>query len=341
MSQEFLIGGTRVKPGSRELISIPAVRLYTSTPVDIELSVFHGRKPGPVLLVTSTLHGDELNGVEICRQLMRRKRLSRLRGTLLVVPVVNSLSFIQQSRYLPDRRDLNRCFPGSANGSLGSRLAHILRTELLALATHAIDLHTGAIHRTNLPQIRADLRNPVNLRMAQAFNAPVILDSVPSEGTYRACASEDQVPTIVYEAGEALRFDPASVKAGVQGILRVMEMLDMLPLSRSDKRRTGMKPVQVHRSYWERAECDGMMVRRAKLGATVLEGEVICTLATPFDNVSHDIRARSDGLVIGANQIPLVNEGEALLHIAEFPELESAEASVTSFQDHYGDEELT
>ncbi len=341
--EDFVLAGERVAAGQRKQVKIPAVRLYTNTPVDLVVHVIHGRRPGPVLLVTAAIHGDELNGVEICRQLAKRKLLQNLRGTLLLVPVVNILGYIQQSRYLPDRRDLNRCFPGWANGSLGGRLAYIIRTELLSVATHVIDLHTGAIHRTNLPQIRADLDNETTLSMAEAFGVPVIIDSKTRDGSFRACAADQGVPLILYEAGEALRLDSAAIKAGVRGIQRVMRALNMLPANQKPRttaeKQPSIKPVQVRRSYWVRADCDGMVVSRVPLGRRVAEGEVLCTLAGPFDSELRQVRAPSAGIIIGATQIPVVNEGEALMHIAEFSKLQSAETSVNNFQERFVDED--
>ncbi|MGI9294259.1 MAG: succinylglutamate desuccinylase/aspartoacylase family protein [Pseudomonadales bacterium] len=331
----FELAGQSVKPGEMRKIHIPAVRLYTDTPIDLIINVIHGKKPGPVLLVCAAFHGDELNGIEICRRLRQQKVLKKLAGTLLIVPVINMLGFIQQSRYLPDRRDLNRCFPGSQHGSLGSRLAYLIQTELLSRATHAIDLHTGAVHRSNLPQIRADFDNAEAQQMAEAFGAPVIMDAKLLAGSFRECASNENVPLIVYEAGEALRFDEPAIKAGMRGILAVMRTLTMLPRLKMQASKKLIEPVQVRKSYWVRAVCDGMVARKIALGTRVKKGELLCVLATPFDNEHHEIRAKNDGIVIGATQIPVVNEGEALLHIAEFSQLRDAATSVSNFQDRF------
>ncbi|NWN83750.1 MAG: succinylglutamate desuccinylase/aspartoacylase family protein, partial [Halomonas sp.] len=153
----FDLAGTTIAPGSRAQIDVPVARLYTHAPLSIPVEVVHGRQAGPTLLVCGGIHGDEINGVEIVRRLLRSKQLQGLRGTLIAAPIVNVFGFVQHSRYLPDRRDLNRCFPGSETGSLGGRVAALFRQAIVDQATHIIDLHTGAIHRTNLPQIRAQL----------------------------------------------------------------------------------------------------------------------------------------------------------------------------------------
>jgi len=330
----FKINDTSVAPGSRACVELPVARLYTDTPVNLRVEVIHGRRPGPVLLVCAAIHGDELNGVEICRRLTHQAALARLHGTLLIVPVVNVFGFIEKSRYLPDRRDLNRCFPGSSKGSLGSRLAYLFRKQLLKRATHAIDLHTGAIHRTNLPQIRAELDNPTALEMARAFGAPVILDATVRDGSLRASASEDGIPLILYEAGEGLRLDETAIRAGLRGILAVMRRLEMLP---ARKRHSGrhIAPVLARRSYWVRSEQDGLLLSKVKLGERVSEGQVLAYLAHPFQQHATPLLAREAGIIIGAAQIPLVNEGEALYHIAEFERLHRAAHAVESFHEHY------
>ena len=174
----FEIDGITVQPGSRAKVELPLAQLYTQTPLNVPIHVIHGRKPGPVFMVSAAIHGDELNGVEIIRRLLRHSALKNLSGTLLAVPVVNVFGFIHKSRYLPDRRDLNRCFPGSETGSLGARMAWQFKTQVLDRATHAVDLHTGAIHRDNLPQIRANLSNDDTGAMANAFGVPVVINSV-------------------------------------------------------------------------------------------------------------------------------------------------------------------
>lgn len=310
------IAGHTIRPGERRTLHLDLARLYTHTRLDLDLEVIHGRKPGPALLVSATIHGDELNGVEICRQLLKNKALSRLRGTLIVVPVVNIFGFIHRSRYLPDRRDLNRCFPGSEKGSLGSRVAHLFRTQVLAHCTHAIDLHTGAVHRSNLPQIRANLANPDAESLARAFGAPVILDSKIRDGSMRACADEMGVPLILYEAGEALRFDDSAIRGGVRGILRVMRHLEMLPPPK--RKRPALDPVTAHSSSWVRADFDGIFRPLIRLGQRVSRGQMIGLIASPFGNAEEAILAPHPGILIGRTNIPLVNEGDALFHIARF-----------------------
>ncbi len=333
-AQPFNIAGVTLAPGESRQVAIPAARLYTDTPIDIVVEVLHGRRSGPVLMVCAALHGDEINGVDICRRLRHQAVLRRLRGTLLVVPIINVFGFIQQTRYLPDRRDLNRCFPGSPKGTLGSRLAYLIRTELLAHCTHVIDLHTAAVHRDNLPQIRGNLEQPVVLAMAQAFGAPVILDSRLRDGSLRAAAHELDIPLIIYEAGEALRFSEAAVRAGLRGVLRVMRYLHMLP-GKLELSSGAMAPVVAAGSRWLRADKDGMLISHVGLGQRVRAGEVVAHLVVPFQAEEVAVISSSDGIIIGRAQIPLVNEGEALFHIAEFSRLGKAADSIEAFNERY------
>ena len=206
-NKAITIGGVEVKPGTRASINVPIADLYTGTSLSMPVKVFCGKSAGPVLFVSAAVHGDELNGVEVIRRLQIQKALRSVRGTLITVPVVNVHGFLNQSRYLPDRRDLNRSFPGSAKGSIASRTAHTFLNEIVKKAEYGIDLHTGAINRSNLPQIRANLDDAKTEELARVFGAPVILNASIRDGSLRSCAADRGFPMLVYEAGEALRFD--------------------------------------------------------------------------------------------------------------------------------------
>lgn len=325
------LAGYTIQPGQRLQIDMPVARLYTHTPLHIPLEVVHGRKAGPVMLVCGGIHGDEINGVEIVRRLLRSKAINSLRGTLIAVPVVNVFGFLQQTRYLPDRRDLNRCFPGSEKGSLGGRIAALFREEIVDHATHIIDLHTGAIHRTNLPQIRAQLSaGSETERMADAFGAPVILNAELREGSLRHYAQNRGIPVLTYEAGEALRFDEWAIAPGVRGVLRVMRRLDML--AGAQRQRSPAPAELANGSSWARAPIDGILRPKIRLGARVAKGEVLGKVADPFGNDEEEVCSMADGIVIGMSRLPLANEGEALYHIARFDEIEEAETAIESFQ---------
>ena len=260
----------------------------------------------------AAIHGDEINGVEIIRRVLGVKGLERLRGTLLAVPVVNVYGFINQSRYLPDRRDLNRCFPGSEKGSLASRLAHVFLSEIAAFCTHGIDLHTGAIHRDNLPQVRACTDDPETMRMARAFDAPVLINMALVDGSIRRALARRGIPIVVYEAGEALRFDEAAIRIGVHGVLSVSAISGCC-------RPGGRGSAASNPWRAARAAGTGTAERHLRtltpLGASVEARQCLGVVAIP----SASVRPRSTpttGIVIGRINLPLVNEGEALFHIA-------------------------
>lgn len=331
MTDELVVEGVSVAPGQRRTVRIPVAQRLTAGDVEIPVEVIRGRAEGPRLFVCAALHGDELNGAEIVRRLLRMPLMRRLRGALLAVPVVNVYGFVSQTRYLPDRRDLNRSFPGSAKGSLAARLANTFLTQIVENATHGVDLHTGSLHRTNLPQIRANLSAPGVEEMARAFGAPVILDAGLREGSLRMEADVRKIPMIVYEAGEALRFDEFSIRAGVRGVISVMRQLGMLPATRPSRRVSSS--VIAHKSVWVRAPETGILTTRLKLGQAIEKRSVLGAIADPIGVGERLIRSPVDGVLIGRTHLPLANEGDALFHIATFEKLADVIEGVGAFRD--------
>jgi predicted deacylase len=313
----FEIGGVRVEAGERRTLELPLATLSTHTAVNLPMQVWHGRRPGPALFVCAAIHGDEILGLEIIRRLLRSPSLKRLRGTLVAIPIVNVFGFIARSRYLPDRRDLNRCFPGRASGSLGARVAHQFLTEVVMRCTQGIDLHTGAIHRANFPQVRVNLDQPAAATMARDFAAPVTVNASLREGSLRGAADTLGIPVIVYEAGEALRFDELAIRLGVRGVLGVMRGLGMLPAADVRTTRETAEPLVARSTSWVRAPASGVFRPEVALGGRVRSGEVLGHVAGPFGEEETDVRSPVDGVVIGRNHLPLVHEGNALYHIAQ------------------------
>ncbi len=332
MGRELSIAGTRIPTGQQITLEVSLPNLYTHTPMHMPVRVIRGRRDGPTLLVSAALHGDEINGVEVIRRLLAMPLLQRLRGTLIAVPVVNVLGFLNHSRYLPDRRDLNRSFPGSEQGSLAGRLAKLFLDEIFGKADYGIDLHTAAIHRDNLPQIRANLAVPEIRAMAEAFAAPVILDSGDKliDGSLRKVAHEGGIPFIVYEAGEALRFDEIAIRAGVRGVVAVLRHLDML---QAGKGRARPRSVVVRQSSWMRAPQSGIVRAARPLGAWVAEDEPLAWIGDPFGESDAAVRSRFAGIVVGRCNIPLVNEGDALFHIARISEQDGLEEHLESYHE--------
>jgi predicted deacylase len=329
---DFEINGIKIEPGQRKKIDIDIAKLYDYTDMTLPLEVMRSKKDGPTLFVSAAMHGDEINGVEICRRLLQQKILKKIKGTLIVVPIINVFGFNNKSRYLPDRRDLNRSFPGSASGSLASRLADVFVKEIVDKSTHGIDLHTGAIHRSNLPQIRASLHVPETERLAKAFGSPVVINSTIRDGSLRSVVVKKDIRLLIYEAGEALRFDENAIRSGLFGILSVMKeigMLEDLPFSRRKKKQV----FTAQSSYWVRAADSGIVSSAKKLGARVKANELLCRISDPFSNHITKISAPKAGIIIGKSELPLVSEGDALFHIANFEDSKAVEASVESFEE--------
>lgn len=310
------IAGFQIKPGSRQSIDIPLPSFYTHSAASMPVHVVHGRKPGPCLLVCGAIHGDEINGVEIIRRVLTHKLIDKIKGTLIAIPVVNVFGFVSKSRYLPDRRDLNRSFPGSETGSMASRLADILMTEIVPHCSHVIDLHTGAVYRENLPQIRAKLKgDPVTEAMARAFGLPVILNANFVDGSFRSAANERGIPFILYEAGEALRFEEVAIRAGVKGVLGVMSHLGM---RRKSSKHKDTKALIANNSQWLRAGQSGILRSLVACGAMVEAGDTLAYINDPLGENSETIFSPIAGIVIGKTNLPLVFEGEAIFHIASY-----------------------
>ncbi len=319
-AQPIIIQQHLIQPGQRTIVQIPMPGLYNASPMTMPVHVLHGQQPGPCLLITAAIHGDEINGVEIIRRLLNLRSLQSLRGTLIAVPVANVYGFVSRSRYLMDRRDLNRSFPGSDKGSLASRLARLILQELVSQCTHIIDLHTGSLHRSNLPQVRITLDDPEMVELAQAFHAPVILNTRSPDGSLRQAAKNLGVSTLLYEAGEALRFDESAIRIGMQGIVNVMRALKMLtPSSKAVK--ASYMPAIAQASLWVRASRSGIIRPSSSLGQQVCKGDKLGIIADPLGLAENEVIAPIDGMVIGLNNLPMVHEGDALFHIACFEKI--------------------
>ncbi|MGB7441942.1 MAG: succinylglutamate desuccinylase/aspartoacylase family protein [Coleofasciculaceae cyanobacterium] len=310
------MGGVTVAPGERKRLELPIARLPTQTMLYLPVTVVNGTTPGPRLWLSAAIHGDEINGVEIIRQVLEKIKPKSLCGTLIAVPIVNIFGFIEQSRYLPDRRDLNRSFPGSPRGSLAARLAHLFMKEVVSRCTHGIDLHTASDHRTNLPQIRANLKDAETYRCAKAFAAPLLMHANTRDGSLRQAATAQGIPILLYEAGEAQRFDREAIEVGVEGVLRVMKELAMVEL---ELPQTTQQMVEVSESRWVRAPSGGIWHLKVTLGETVNKKHLLGTVTDAFGEKSVKVYAPCKGLVIGHTQNPLVNQGDAILNLAILP----------------------
>lgn len=332
-NSRYVIDGIEIKHGERSRVNIDMGSIYDFTDVKMPIEVIRGKKDGPTLFISSTIHGDELNGIEITRRLLARKELKNICGMLIVIPIVNIFGFNDRSRYLPDRRDLNRCFPGIKNGSLTSQVAYKFMREIVLKSDFGIDLHTGSFNRCNHPQIRADLSDKGALKMAQAFGAPVIINSNLRDGSLRAAVVSENIPMILFEVGEALRFNEDGIKIGVEGILNVMKEIGMIDKKEKESRRK--KTFFALSSSWLRAPRSGVNIPKIKLGSMVKKGDVISEISNPFGDHKTAIRAHESGMLIGMSLLPLVNKGDALFHIASEKEKKlSKNISITDYFDN-------
>lgn len=307
----FRILDGSIPPG--ETLQVPwyASDSFTGLAEPTPVLVAHGTKPGPVLCVTAAVHGDELNGIEMVRRLLYEVDASELRGTLIGVPIVNLFGFRQGSRYLPDRRDLNRHFPGHPEGSAASRIAHSLFENVIRRCSALVDLHTGSFHRTNLPQLRADLGNERVASLTRGFGATVVLNSEPPEGTLRQAATAAGVPTVTVEAGEPMRFQPEEVKHGVRALRSLMSHLGML-----DTNRLWSAPQPVYyESHWVRADDGGILTSEVSVGDMVSEGDLLGSVTDPITNRRVHLTSPYDGRVIGMALNQAVIPGFAAYHI--------------------------
>ncbi len=315
MATVLKIGGVAIKKGERKKIHLAVSHLYDGTDLSIPVEVIRGKDDGPTLFISAAIHGDEINGTEIISRILKSRALKKMKGTLIAVPVVNVFGFNMLSRYLPDRRDLNRSFPGSKNGSLASRLANIFMNEIVKNSTHGIDLHTGAIHRTNLPQIRACISNAETKQLAFEFGVPVILNSNIRDGSLREAARRKNIPMLLFEGGEALRFNEKVIDIGVHGCLSVMQSIGML----TKKKKAERKEVFVSwESQWLRSPSSGLVRTLKNLGTRIKEGESLGVITDQFGKSRGEIIAPFEGIIVGQLKLPLVNTGDALYHIASF-----------------------
>lgn len=307
------IAGTIIAPGENRKVDINIDVLPDHTEVNLPVFVYRSRTVGPSLLLTAGLHGDEVNGTEIIRRLIRTKEIFPEAGTIIAVPLVNIYGFLHGTRYFPDGKDLNRSFPGSKWGSLAARIAHTLMSDIIPHIDFGVDFHTGGDARTNYPQTRCILHVPENRRLAEAFSAPFILDSPFIDKSFRKEAFRAGKYIIVYEGGESRRFDEFSIREGMRGVKRLMKYLGMGHFRGED---LGAEPsIILPKSTWVRARTAGLFTGLCEYGAYVRKGSPIGVITDPYGNFEHRIVSPHDGYLIGLNYTPVVNGGDALIHI--------------------------
>lgn len=307
----MIINGTEIKPGIQKSIEVNIAMLPSHTSIDIVINVARASKEGPVLLLMGGLHGDEINGAEIIRRIIERKLNIPDAGTVICIPILNIYGFIHFSRYVPDGKDVNRSFPGNKNGSLAARIAYYLMQDILPKIDYGVDFHTGGADRSNYPQIRCLLNDPVNQALAKAFHAPFTLHSKFRPKSLRQSAARIGKHIIVYEGGESSRFDNLAIEEGVNGTIRLMNYLNMT--------QGYVKPLVENQiilnSSWVRARFSGVFISKVKYGDFVAKNKIVGYIKDPFGEFSKNLVAKISGYVIGLNHQPLVHQGDALIHI--------------------------
>lgn len=326
--EPFIIAGTSVAPGTASDVAFPITTLATGTSSSLAVRVLHGARPGPAVFVSAAIHGDEIIGTAVIQRLAQELDPAALAGTVLLVPVANIFGFITHSRYLPDRRDLNRSFPGSAGGSLAGQLAHVFYREVVARCTLGIDIHSAAIHRYNLPQIRIAAGNRRLVELAMAFGAPVIIESPLRDGSLRDQAQKHGVEMLLMEAGEALRFDRLSIETGVEGVERVLAHLGMIEAD--DGLNAVGIPARANRSVWVRSPRGGVAQMVRESGDPVRKGDLLGCVAGLFGEEPEEMVSPVDGIIIGHATLPVVHQGDALFHIAAIDHPERVGAQIDS-----------
>lgn len=304
------INGVKITPGKESVIKVGISKLPSHTSIDISITVYQSPKPGPILLLLGGMHGDEINGVEIVRRIIDNDHNKVKRGTTICIPVLNIYGFIYFSRTVPDGKDVNRSFPGNKNGSLASRMAHYLMKDIIPQIDYGLDFHTGGAARTNYPQTRCVLKDPINLELASAFKAPFALDSPFRSNSLRWSAAKLGKRILVYEGGESVRFDYNAINHGINGTLRVMKHLNMI----NDAPEADDTKI-VKSSSWVRARYAGLFQSQVVSGDYVMKNQVLGHLTDPFGSFKKEVKSTVTGYVIGINNDPLVHQGDAIMHL--------------------------
>jgi uncharacterized protein len=310
-SKNIEINGIVVKPGQTAQVHLNKYQLPTKTIIEIPVYIFSSKKPGPTILLQAGMHGDELNGIEVVRRLITRKDVTHpLCGAVVAIPVINTFAFLYKTRDLPDGKDLNRCFPGTRNGSLGSRIAYDLTNQIIPQIDIGLDFHTGGKQINNYPQLRCTFDDKHSLELAKIFSPTYIINSSFRDGSLRKEAYKKGKQVLVYEGGESSRFHYSFINEGVNGCLRLMKHFKMIDATIREN-----ESIIIHKNTWLRAKSSGMFHCSKPSGVPVEKGEVIAHVTDPFGEHQENILAPHDGYIIAINNQPVVNQGDALLHL--------------------------
>ncbi len=308
--------GKEIPPGSSAIINFNIAKLYTSTKVEIPIIIERSKKPGPTVLITAGIHGDEINGVEVVRQIISKKINKPAKGSIICIPVLNVFGFLSMDRFFPDGRDLNRVFPGTKNGSLASRFAYQFINEILPAADFCMDFHTGGASRFNAPHIRVDPKNERLLELAKIFNAPFMLLSKNLAGSYRETCAKKGKDILLFEGGKSQNSSKEIAIEGVQGTMRMLHHLDMLHTN-FEVPIPDTKSIIINKSIWVRAKYSGLLHIKIPIGKHVEKGEILATITDPYGKMRHVVKAGNAGFVINVNEAPIVYKGDAIFRITK------------------------
>ncbi len=324
--QDIVIDGQAIAAGEKSIINLDVGRLPSDTRIFVNLHVFHSKKPGPVVLILGGVHGDEINGVEVVRRSLDMGLFENLlRGTVIAIPLLNVYGFINFSREVPDGKDVNRSFPGSMRGSLASRVARMLTKFVLPKVDFILDFHTGGASRYNYPQVRCTKGDKESLHLASIFNPPFIIYKPVLTRSLRKIARIKKMPMLIFEGGEALRLDGFSITKGLRGLRRILTFKNMIEGKLSPPNRS----ILIRRTLWVRAATSGIFTWTKSSGARVRKGEPLGIIYDPSGTKRVVVQANRDGFVIGHNNAPVVNQGDALFNIGyQFEEVDLSEISV-------------
>ena len=306
------IDGHNIHPGESTKLNINIARLPSHTNIDLVVHVNRSEEPGPVVLLSGGLHGDEINGIEIVRRIIDRGLNVPLKGTIISLPIINIYGFINFSRFVPDGKDINRSFPGNKNGSLASRVAHFMTTNILPVVDYGLDFHTGGANRDNFPQIRGNFKDPKTEELAIATNAPFTIHSPLINKSLRSAAFKRGKPFLVYEGGESMRLDDMAVEEGVKCALNFLRHLEL-----AEPIHEEYSSIRIKESSWVRSRYSGIFHSHVELGHIVSKNEIIGHITDPFGEFEKIVKSPSDGYVIGLNNTPILHQGDAIMHIGK------------------------
>jgi predicted deacylase len=312
----LIILDQKIGPG-KTVINLDIAKLHTRTKLEVPVIIQRARKDGPTLLLLAGIHGNEVNGVEIVRQIIKKKYNKPQCGTVICIPVVNVFGFLNQERMFPDGRDLNRMFPGSSKGSLAARFAYYMMKEIVPNVDYIIDFHTGGGSRFNYSQIRVDASDAESLKLAKIFGAKFVIDSRNRDKSIRQAATEKGKKVLLFEGGKSLHLDKQVTRQGVRGAVRVMHHLGLTNFSSEIAEYPEVtEQILIHKSQWIRANYSGMYRRIVSIGDPINNKEIIGSISDPYGDFERSVKSTHTGFIICSNQAPIVNQGDALVHIS-------------------------